>query len=82
MRVMVTVVSVLYRIRFSAHRALHDMREVSVLRNEDGIQLHARSEIAARELPEKTIVKNFASLVTYPHSECERLENRSAPEQT
>jgi hypothetical protein len=38
--------------------------------------------IAARELPEKTIVKNYASLVTYQHSECERLENRSAHEQT
>jgi hypothetical protein len=79
---MLAVVSVLYRMQFSAHRALHDMRETRVLRYEDGIQLHARSGIAARELPEKTIVKNFASLVTYPHSERKRLENRSTPKQT
>jgi hypothetical protein len=57
------------------------MRETRVCCG-DGIKLHARSGIAARELPEKTIVKNCASLVTYPHSECKRLENRSGPEQT
>jgi hypothetical protein len=36
------------------------------------------SKLAERELPSKTIAKNFASLITYPHSERKRFENRSA----
>jgi hypothetical protein len=37
---------------------------------------------AARELPEKTIAKNFVSLTTYPHSERRWFENGSAQERT
>jgi len=29
-----------------------------------------------RELPEKTIAKNFASLITYPHSASKHFEKR------
>jgi hypothetical protein len=39
-------------------------REKAALRHEDGIAPSASSEHATRELPKKTVAKNFASLVT------------------
>ena len=38
------------------------------------------SKKAARELPSKTIAKNCASLITYPHSERMRFENAPTDE--
>jgi hypothetical protein len=50
---MLLVVSVLYRMQFSAHRALHDMRETRVLRNVDGIQLTRDPESPRGSYPKK-----------------------------
>jgi len=39
-------------------------------------------ELRACGLPKKTIAKNFVSLITYPHSDGDRLENPPFTNQT
>jgi hypothetical protein len=51
-------------------------------RHSDAIAPDFDPKNAARELPWKTIAKSFASLVTYPHSEAKRFENRPSRDQT
>jgi hypothetical protein len=40
-------------------------------------RLHLSSQHCRTGYPAKAIAKNFASLITYPHSESKRFENRS-----
>jgi hypothetical protein len=58
------------------------MREAGSLCREHDIAPGFRSAKAGRELPEKTTAKNFASLITYPHSKSKRFENWLARDRT
>jgi hypothetical protein len=60
-----------------SHLKLTAWREKSTSCN--GIALHF-SQLRRRELPSKTIAKNIAQIITYPHSDFKRFEKPRPPE--